>query len=204
MPRQRPPRTPLDLFLLPEWAKQNFGSLWAKKMLPATAQDIDSPTGKYLWLEDQPPDWSVHIRQALSPSVRMRDLLQGVYSDFVVAAYPAPWQVSATASNAPEVRGPAGLREGALYANRAPFETLRRYFDEARIRFCDASPEFQAASEKDRLYFQQSPQFTREGHTLYARALAVFLVQNLRGPWNQSSFAPPGGPPAAAAPRQRQ
>jgi hypothetical protein len=179
-----------------------LGSLWAKKVLPPPARDIDSPTGKYLWLEDQPPDWSVYLQQALSPLVRMREIAQGVYSDFAVATYPVPWQVSATASNSPQVRAAAGVPENALYVNRAPFEALRRYFQGAGIRFCDASLEFQAAAEKDGLYFQKSSQFTRDGHAFYARVVAVFLVQHVRGPWNQNGV-PRTEPPTPATASRR-
>ena len=39
----------------------------AERTLGENSRSIESPRCRYLWLEDQPPDWSVHISQALSP-----------------------------------------------------------------------------------------------------------------------------------------
>lgn len=189
MPRQKRGKTEHSRFLVPAWLKEQTGRVFARKMRPES-QDIDAPLGKYLWLKDQAPDWSPYVRQALDPALLLRDLTYAAHADFVVAAYPCPWQVSADASNTNEARDPAGLELNEFCHSRRPFEMLARHFDEAKIPFCDASREFQGTPHGAGLYFARSADLNREGHQLYARILAQFVVANTVGPWEAASPEP--------------
>src|SRR5262249_50409150 len=60
--------------LLPQFARQKLNVLLAERTLGEKSRSIESPRCRYLWLEDQPPDWTVHIGQALSPLANLADL----------------------------------------------------------------------------------------------------------------------------------
>jgi hypothetical protein len=196
-----------QLLLLPEWIKEHGGRLCARQVMSKTPQetDIEAPLGKYMWLKDDAPDWTLYIRQALAPALDIREVTQRIRADLLVATYPAPWQVSADASDDAALRAAAGVDVGVVYHGDRPFEFLDEYLHEAGIAFCDASPEFRQAPHGEGLYFRRSPCFTREGHALYAQVLANFLVRSGRGPWRQESRSEDVRPPFAGrqtAPRR--
>jgi hypothetical protein len=120
---------------------------------------------------------------------------------FVVATYPAPWQVSPAASSGPGVRENAGVAEGAVFTSRAPFDAVASYLEKRAIPFCDASPAFTASAEPEKLYLENAPEFSPAGHSLYADQLAAFLLRSIPGVWTRdpegSQRADPPPPMAA-------
>jgi hypothetical protein len=184
-----------EVLLLPQWCRQRLAGLWARQPLGEKSQSIEAPQSRYAWLEDEPPDWSPHIRQALAPLAQLRDLVNGFGARMVVVAGPAPWQVSAEASSGEGVREQAGVPERALYRSRRPFEILAEFCRANDIAFCDVSPAFQRADRPERLFLKNSAGLSQDGHILYAHQLAEFLDRELGGaahPWPTSKDAPGG------------
>lgn len=186
-PRKREQRQPLDLFLLPQFTVRNCSQVWACRVLPQPPKDIDSPTGKYVWLQDQPPDWSIYIQQSLSALLPTRDLCENLRGTFVVAVHPAPWQVATTASNGEGVRAAVGVANGVIYRSRKPFKAVQDFCDEQEIWCTDLSPAMQADPLAVDLYQHDSPNYSVAGHRLAAKQIARFLIQNLEGPWRGAS-----------------
>lgn len=181
-----------DLFLLPQWGKQNLGWLWKEQLQSNGGQS--SPQSRYAWLEEHPSaDWSLHVAQAFEPLRHLAELARGATADFVVATYPAPWQVSLSASNGESVRRRSGVPDGAIYHSRRPFEQLSQFCRDHQLLCLDTSPKFQNSNRAEQLYFHNAPQFCRDGHDAYAVELSSFLIQNLRGPWSEGTV-PPSSP----------
>jgi hypothetical protein len=143
---------------------------------------IDAPRSRYMWLEDQPPDWSVYIEHALEPIAALRDLVAGWGAHVVVVACPAPWQVSADASNGEEVRAQAGVSHDALYRSHRPFEIIADYCRAHNIAYCDIATPFQRSDRPEHLYLKHAAALSPEGHALYARCVADFLSRGSLGP----------------------
>lgn len=193
---------PTEFFLLPKWGRQQVKRLWAEKVLGEQQKSISTSDGKYLWLEDRPPDWSIYTQQALAPLGNLQELLAAQAAmqpgtqpaPLIVCMAPAPWQVSGTASSG--ARQKAGVPAGASYASNQPFELVRNYCTSKRIPCCDLSNSFRKHAQPDTLYLQNAAAYSRDGQILYARQLAQFLVENVSGPWGQRAPATPSGEPA--------
>ena len=182
--------------LAPQFARQQINALLAERTLGEKSRTIESPHCRYMWLEDQQPDWSVHISQALSPLAHLADLARASGARLVVAACPAPWQVSASASNGPQVREQAGVAQDALLRSRTPFQTIAEFCQTHDIPFCDVSAAFTGASEPEHLYLTNAAEFSAEGHALYARQLAEFARGQLPRPFPANPEYPPLAPQA--------
>jgi len=167
------------ILLLPQFARQRLSCLVAEKILDEKSRSIESQRCRYLWLEDEPPDWSIHISQALSPMKHLDELVRSSGGRLIVATGPAPWQVSAQASNGEGVREQAGVGHDAHFRSRRPFETLADFCRICQIPLCDVSNTFMNASQPERLYLKNAAAYSTEGHALYARQLAEFLMQQL-------------------------
>ncbi len=176
--------------------KRGLGYMLGCDEAPGDAKDIESPRGVYAWLRDDAPDWTVYVEQTLGVLEQMADLCRRSHCEFVLSAVPCPWQISAEASCGPGVRARAGVEEHALYANRAPFDTLADFASRTRVGFCDAWAEFRQAERPERLFRKNAARFSPPGHELYARTMARFLVHTIAGPWRMGtpSSAPLGEP----------
>lgn len=183
---QRRPRSagPEDRFYLVRWCQLKLGVCSTGQRHPADLSDIEAPEAAYAWLRDDPPDWQLYIRQSLLPVVQLHRMTQHSPAVLILAAIPAPWQVSAAAGS-PELRRRAGVPADALYRSRWPFEWLTAVSRHAGIAFLDPSPVFQSAPRPERLYLQEAPRLSADGHALYAQLLAGFLQQQVAGPWNR-------------------
>jgi hypothetical protein len=178
-------------WLLPEMLKQHGAALWAEKMLTEPSRSIDSPQGRYAWLEDEPPDWSVYIAQALEPLALLQALCDAAECDFVVVAIPAPWQVSATASAGGNVREQAGVGPQAEYRGDGPAQLLREFADKHGIALVDLTATFRKQTEGDSLFWNNAAQISDRGHELVARALARRLAPLLPGAGRESNRREP-------------
>ncbi|MGH7202792.1 MAG: hypothetical protein ACREJB_19455, partial [Planctomycetaceae bacterium] len=172
-----------DQFLLLRWAQCRAADL-SLEDLPEDRSDIDAPAGMSAWLRDDPPDWTVHIEQALSPIGPLQQLADGVYARFFVSVVPAPWQVSPAASSGPGVRSAAGVPDGVVYRSRRPFELIGGELAERQVPFCDPSPSFARVERPERLYLQNAAALSQHGHELYARELANFILRHIPGAWS--------------------
>lgn len=176
-----------ELFLLPQWCRYRLGCAWAAQSMGERPTTIDAPQSRYLWLEDQPPDWTVYIDQSLTPIASLRDLVAGLGAQLVVVACPAPWQVSPAASNGEKVREQSGVAHDAVFRSRRPFEIIAEFCRAHNLAFCDVSTAFQRAEQSERLFLKNAAVLSPDGHALYARQLADFLA---RGPIAPSPASP--------------
>lgn len=181
--------TEAEPFLIPQWLREQIGSLSSQP--PRTSDDeIDSPTGRFAWLRDQPPDWSVYRQQAFLPIARIQQIAADSYARFLLVTSPAPWQVSAEASNGPKVRKRAGVPEGSVYRSRKPFELLAEFAGRHAIAFYDASAAFQNAESPAGLFLKNSPGFSAAGHELFAGELVTAIIQQMPEMWHRPGASP--------------
>lgn len=161
-------------FLVLDWCQKGLGQFLEQRVDADERHEV-STRNAYAWLEDTPPDWSVHIRQALSPLGQLQDLAAAHSTALAIAVCPAPWQVTATAGSA-ESRRRAGVSTNAVYSNRVPFEVIMAYAASRRIPCHNACDGFRRAERPERLFFHAVPALTAEGHELYARLLADWMT----------------------------
>ncbi|MCH7988305.1 MAG: SGNH/GDSL hydrolase family protein [Planctomycetes bacterium] len=176
----------IDRFFITKWCKGQLGSIVPVSNLSEDHRDIDSRLGRYAWLQDEPPDWSIYIQQAFSPIGKLKLLTDRAFVRFVVSTYPAPWQVSPTAGSG--VRAALGIPEGTLYRSRLPFSMLGDYLQRRDVPFCDTSPAFQNSANAGRLYFKNAVQLSEEGHELYARELAEYVRKTVSDIWVEGIY----------------
>ncbi len=180
LPRQGKPGRE-GVLLFPQFARQKLNGLLADKTLGEKSRSIESPKCRYLWLDDQPPEWSIYIAQALSPLKNLDELAKAGGTKLIVAACPAPWQISAQASDGEGVREAAGIGSDACYKSRRPFETIAEFCRTHEIPFCDVSGSFEKEPAPEHLYLKNAPLFSPEGHALYGKALADFVLRQMPG-----------------------
>lgn len=181
----------VERLLLWQHGKRGLGHLLGADDQAEDIRDIDAPQGMYAWLRDDAPDWSLYIDQSLEMIGLMAAACHGANSEFVLAAIPSPWQVSADASNGPGVRERAGLQPRVLYKSRLPFDALVSYAQRENILYCDPSSVLGRAEHAERLFQNKAARFSATGHELYARVLERFLVANVVGPWRASGSIRP-------------
>lgn len=145
--------------------------------------DIDLPQGRHAWIKPDGPDWSLHIEQALAPIVQLDQLTDAQFSRLIVVLSPAPWQISPTACDA-ATRRAAGVPEGGHYSDTRPFDLLGAFLTARKVPYCDVSPAFRAAPDRDSLFLSRAPRYSAAGHDLHARALAAWILRNVPAAWN--------------------
>ena len=192
-----------DCCLLRIWAQRQLGRMTATQPQAADADDISSPRGRYAWVKDRPPDWSISISQAFASIDAVHELSRRAGAEFLVAAVPAPWQVSAQASNAAGVREAAGIPVSAACLGNRPFELLQAHLDARGVPLCNPVATFRAFPKAERLFLANSPQFSPVGQELFARELARTIVASV--PRFRNEFPSSAGPvPATTASRKRE
>ena len=184
-----------DQLLVVRWGASQLTRMPVTEKRPEDLQRIDSGLARYAWLEDNPPDWKIHIAQALTPIEQLKQLSDRNAVRLAVAVYPAPWQVAATATNGGNSRKAVGVGPDTLYRSRAPFDTLRQYTQDQLISFHDASPAFLTAAQPDQLFLNNAARFSTAGHTLYARELARFVYRTVPDIWTSTETSPGSTPP---------
>lgn len=186
--------------LLACWCRTRLGGYFREKSVADDKTAVHADLAKYAWLRDEPPDWSIHISQALSPIEPIQRLAAGAGASFVLAVSPTPWQVSSTASSGPGVRAAAGVPEDVLYHSRVPFQLLGEYAQQQGVAFVDASPTFSQDPNPDDLFWKNAPRLSERGHDLYARVIASFIVRHGSALGFESQ---PGAQPAPTGPRPK-
>lgn len=181
----------LEALLLPQLAKRQLGALLARRILNENARSIETVSGRYLWLEDQPPEWSTHIEHAFEPIEQLRGLAAEMGARLIVAACPAPWQVSPTAASGGGLRERLGVAPNVVYRSRKPFELLEAFCSRHAIPYCDQLPDALAGQNADRLFLSNSIGLSSEGHALYADVITKFVLRTLGGPSGNGSPAYP-------------
>lgn len=187
-----------EVLLIPRWGKQTLAEYWTSQLFSMPQTNISSSNCKYLWLDSQAPDWTIHIRQALEPIRELHRQCLANGADFAVLMAPAPFQVSERACNDPGLRQRVGVAPGKVFNSDHPFEIIYNFCKESRIPLCDATPPFMNDDEgSEKLFLRHSVEFSPAGHTLLSRSAAVYLVKNFPGVWrNQSPLQTPSQEPA--------
>ena len=165
----------IDEFCIGRWCKRKLRDTWLSNDGNDDTPDIANPAFRYAWISDNPPDWSIYIRQTLSSFDHLKMLCAAVETKLIVATYPVPWQVSPSASSGPGVRESVGVARNAHFVGTAPFQILHQYCGAHGIAFVDASATFRNASEPDSLFLATVPRFSAAGHAVYAELLARFV-----------------------------
>ncbi len=160
-------------FRLVDWSSHRLGRLWTQTFLESPGRDPGSQQGQYAWLAKDPPDWTVHVQQALDP---IRDLFRLCRKRLVVAACPAPWQVGTDETRQAEVRLRMGVPPDAVFPSDAPFRIVADFTERHGIPSCDMSMDFHAASKEKLLFQEKRPELNARGHALVARLLAARLT----------------------------
>ncbi len=174
-------------FLLLDWGKNQIKSMKNSSGETRDLQDIDSPQGEYAWIRDDPPDWSIYIKQALRPIGQIQTMTEGSYARMLVGVIPTPWQVSDKACQNKTISTQNGIEQGKSYRSRVPFETVANYTDQKKILFCDSSPYFLQRKNPEQLFLKNEIRLSPTGHELYARVLASFVIAKIPGPWLSES-----------------
>ena len=158
---------------LVDWSSRRVGNLWTQALVEPPASDPGSSQGQYAWLEDAPPDWTLHIEQALKPIARLRALCGG---KLAVSVCPAPWQVARNETRQPGARARLGVAEDSLFTSDAPFEILGDFTRRHDIPLCDLSEGFQMPEAGVSLFQPDRAELSPAGHELVARLLAERLT----------------------------
>ena len=103
--------------------------------------DIDSTSGTYAWLHDNHPDWSMNIKQALSPIEELQTLAYSKDIGLILAINPAPWQVAAEASNDKSVAKEIWNSSKYGFWQQKPFEIVQKYAQQRKNTICESTGE---------------------------------------------------------------
>lgn len=186
-----------ERFLLPEWAKQRIAE-WTKE---SSGQDdvraIDSPRGRYGWLQERREDWDVYVDLAFTAFEHLSSACNEIGCELVVVAHPAPWQASSKAC-CTKLRESLGVGAEDFYRGRDSFDRLGAYLAKRGIAYCDGSEAFRAEPRPESLFLVNAPRLSKQGHELYARILATYLIRRVPGPWTVTPVNP------TTEPRPRQ
>lgn len=185
-----------NMFLLPRMVKKTAARYWSQTMLPNEPRGIEEMAGRYMWCEDDPPDWEIYIEQAISPFAAFVQLTKGRQMQFAVASYPLPWQVSETGSDGPGVREKLGVQSGHLYRSRSPFDRLASTCSAERIPFLETTGVFEEYENPGSLFLNNAATMSEAGHAIYAIELETFvtlLAPSVFGPRTDSAGEPQRG-----------
>ena len=167
-----------DHFLLARWGQLQLARFWRQERPDEPTDEIDDPLGKYAWLADKPPDWSLHIQQAFAALGDVSKAAAAGSCRLLITTCPTPWQVSATASSGAGVREAAGIPPDTVFNSPLPFRLLAEFTKQRGLPLCDASEEFRQQPNPDRLFLTNAPRLSPAGHELYAATVARFLSAN--------------------------
>lgn len=177
LPSRKNPLRGWERFRTVQWCRGQVEG-WNEDEAPRDdTDDIDTLQGRFAWLRDQPPDWSVYIEQSLEPIVLLEDLTRHFHGRLMVATAPMPWQVASDASIGRGVREAAGVSPNAFQKSRRPFEILRLWCDQHHVPLVDTSVVFQSTEGGARLFLKHAPRFSKFGHELYAREVSQAVLK---------------------------
>ncbi|MBO11530.1 MAG: hypothetical protein CMJ68_12315 [Planctomycetaceae bacterium] len=168
-------------FRLVAWSSRELGSLWTRTLVEPPASDPGSPQGQYAWLADTPPDWTMHIEQALQPISRLQKMCRG---RLAVTVCPAPWQVARNETRHPDARARVGVPGDSVFNSDVPFQILGDFLRQHDIPVCDLSEGFRTASEGVQLFQPDRAMLSPAGHELVARLLAEKLTSPSMAWWS--------------------
>ena len=178
-------------YLLPMVLAEKCGGLFAERVLAEQPQTIDSPTGRYAWLDEPLTQWKPYVDLMLEPIGYLAKLSAELDVPLVVTYLPAPWQVSSTAGDE-DCRRRWGIGSGSVLEKDQANDLLQQYCEKQGIRWLDLTARFRATTHPDQLFLKSLPVLSAAGQRLYAGELIAELQPLLPG---QSPGARPASRP---------
>tara|TARA_R110002072_G_scaffold243821_2_gene403103 strand:- start:89517 stop:90920 length:1404 start_codon:yes stop_codon:yes gene_type:complete len=188
-------------FISWQWAQGEISNLIGQKRM-SNAQSVDDPRSRYSWLTDENSLWALQTELSLSPLLHLARLCEQKGIRFLLAAHPAPWQLSATASRGARKPELNGIYPGTLIETTGPREAIVEFATKTALPLCDAISIFRRYESVDDLFQSDSTQLSEAGHRYYAAVLTSSLqelVPELGGP--RSNYLPDSRPEGFAQPR---
>ena len=96
----------------------------------------------------------------------------------MLAAHPAPWQLSATASRGARIPELNGVYPGTLIETTHPQEMIAEFAASTALPLCDVISIFRGYDSVDDLFQADSSQLSEVGHRYYAAALSASVLEN--------------------------
>ena len=188
-------------FLSWQWAQNKIADTIGQKQT-THARSVDDPRSRYAWLSDENSLWTLQTELALSPLTHLASLCEQKGIRLLLAAHPAPWQLSATASRGARIPKLNGIHPGTLIETTRPQELIAEYAATTALPFCDAISMFRRYESVDDLFQADSTQLSEAGHRYYAAVLTSLLLERVPdfgGP--RPDYVPAGRPAELAQPR---
>ena len=166
-------------FLSWEWAQNEVADLIGQKRT-SSGTSVDDPRSRYAWLTDENSLWTLQTELSLSPLTHLASLCQQKGIRLLLAAHPAPWQLSATASRGARVPELNGIYPGTLIETTRPEEMIAEFATTTALPLCDAISMFRRYESVDDLFQPDSAQLSEVGHRYYAAVLTSSLLESVR------------------------
>jgi len=190
-----------ERFRLIDWGSRQLGRLWTQTLVESPSGDPGSLQGQYAWLADAPPNWTLHIQQALDPIARLQVLCRG---RLALAVCPAPWQVGRSETRQGEVLARLGIPRDSLFTSDAPFRVVGEFVRRNGIPLCELCEGFRGAAEQVTLFQSDRAELSPAGHELMARLLSEQLSGGELAWWSEpadGSAVRPAGAERRVGPR---
>lgn len=165
-----------DLLLTPNYVRTGLAWLLSERILSKPEPDIAHPSGAYLWLKDNAPDWTMHTQQSLDSIDRMSQICDSIFSEFAVILVPAPWQVSPEACS-PQIKQQFGLLKDDYCTSTKPVDGILEYCATGTIHCLDLGPRFRGEIDAHQLFLENSLDLSPLGHQILAEGIAEFMMQ---------------------------
>lgn len=188
-------------FLSWQWAQQKVADLIGQKQT-SHVTSVDDPRSRYAWLSDENSLWTLQTELSLSPLTHLAGLCEQKGIRLLLAAHPAPWQLSATASRGARRPQFNGVHPGTLIETTRPQELIAEFAATNALPLCDAISMFRRYESVDDLFQNDSTQLSEAGHRYYAAVLTSLLVERVPdfgGP--RPDYVPAGRPAEFAQPQ---
>jgi hypothetical protein len=161
--------------LLVQCLKRQLGFLPADESRADDQNEIHTPQGRYAFTREVRPDWRIYISQALSSIEDLRNLSEGLSCPLVVTLAPLPWQVSQRAMPDAAARAAYGILPSQSYEPDLGMGPVIDFLRSGSIAYYDATGDFLASDEPERLFHETVPRFSRQGHQVFAQGVSAYL-----------------------------
>lgn len=188
-------------FLSWQWAQSKVADLIGQKQT-SHVTSVDDPRSRYAWLSDENSLWALQTELSLSPLTHLAELCEQKGIRLLLAAHPAPWQLSATASRGARRPQLNGVHPGTLIETTRPQELIAEFASANALPLCDAISMFRRYESVDDLFQTDSTQLSEAGHRYYAAALTSLLLERIPDfGGSQPDYVPTGRPAEFAQPQ---
>jgi hypothetical protein len=165
-------------FLSWQWAQNKVADLIGQKRT-SNVTSVDDRRSRYAWLSDENSLWTLQTELSLSPLTHLASLCERKGIRLLLAAHPAPWQLSATASRGARIPELNGVHPGTLIETTRPQELIAEFAATTALPLCDAISMFRRYESVDDLFQADSTQLSEAGHRYYAAVLTSSLLEQI-------------------------